>query len=124
MGLDQSTIDRLRSTMTIDFTTVGRNSGERRTIEIWWFHVDGRFIITGTPGPRDWLANVRNDPGVVITTPHGAFRGTAVEIADASFRRTVFSDPNIGWYQTQAQLETLIDTAPMIEVQLLGPTVG
>ena len=67
MPLEPATLAMLRSTMTIDFTTIGRNSGQPRTIEIWWFHVDGRFIITGTPGTRDWLANIRANPAVVIS---------------------------------------------------------
>jgi hypothetical protein len=121
MSLEQSTIEQLRSTMTIDLTTIGRTSGQPRTIEIWWFHVEGRFIITGTPGPRDWLANVRSEPTVVITSPHGEFHGTAIEIADPIFKRAVFTHPDIGWYQTQAQLDDLVETAPMIEVDLLGP---
>ena len=47
---------------TIDLTTVGRRSGRESRIEIWWFLVDGRFFITGTPGARDWYANVTFDP--------------------------------------------------------------
>jgi deazaflavin-dependent oxidoreductase (nitroreductase family) len=118
MPLPQATIDQLQSSMTVDFTTIGRNSGEPRTIEIWWFHIEDRFIITGTPGPRDWLANVRANPAIVITAASGKFDGTAVEIDDHDFRRTVFTDPRIGWHQTQEQLEVLIESAPMIEVRL------
>jgi hypothetical protein len=114
--LDQATTDHLKSTMTIDLTTIGRTSGEPRTIEIWWFHVEGRFVITGTPGPRDWLANVRQNSAIVITAPQGEFHGTAVEIDDPTFKRTVFTHPGIGWYRTQAQLEALIETAHMIEI--------
>lgn len=119
MPLDKKTFDQLKATMTVDLTTVGRSSGLPRTIEIWWFHVEGRFIITGTPGPRDWLANVRSDPGVVISCALGDFAGTAVEIADSSFRRNFFSHPNTSWYKTQAELAELIETAPMIEVVLI-----
>ena len=120
MTLDQATIDRLGSTMTVDLTTIGRTSGLPRTTEIWWFRVDGRFIITGPPGPRDWLANVRQNPTIVITAPEGEFQGTAVEIHDPNFRRVVFMHPGVGWYQSQSQLEALIETAPMIEVLLEG----
>ena len=56
----------LAAQRTIDLTTVGRKSGEPRRIEIWWFHVDGRFIISGTPGRRHWLANILVNPDVVI----------------------------------------------------------
>jgi len=108
----------LARTRTVDLTTIGRRTGEPRRVEIWWFHVDGRFIITGTPGRRDWLANVRANPEVVISAPIGAFPATVTEIDDEDFRRRVFMDPQIGWYRTQAELDRLVATAPMIEVQL------
>lgn len=116
MPLESSDIETLAGTRTVDLTTIGRRSGQPRTIEIWWFHVDGRFIITGTPGRRDWLANVRADPRVTISAADGAFPGTAIEIDDEHFRRRVFTDPQIGWYRTQAELDHLVATAPMIEV--------
>ena len=109
-------IERLARTRTVDLTTIGRRTGEPRTVEIWWFHVDGRFIITGTPGRRDWLANVRSNPQVVISAPNGDFDARVEEIDDHEFRRRVFTDPQIGWYRTQAELDRLVATAPMIEV--------
>jgi F420H(2)-dependent quinone reductase len=116
MQLQQATIRSLASTRTIDLTTIGRRSGERRTVEIWWFHVDDRFIVTGTPGRRDWLANVRADNSVLITTPFGEFLGNAVEIDDPEFRRRVFTDPMTSWYKTQKELDDLVETAPMVEI--------
>ena len=110
--------ERLARTRTVDLTTIGRRSGRPRTVEIWWFHVDGRFIITGTPGRRDWLANVRANPSVKISAGDGVFHGTATEIDDADFKRRVFGDPQIGWYRNQAQLNHLVETAPMIEITL------
>ena len=109
-------IETLANTRTVDLTTIGRRSGQPRTVEIWWFHVDGRFIITGTPGPRDWLANVRADPAVVVSDRRGSYHGTVTEIHDEEFRRRVFEDPQIGWYSTQAELDVLVSSAPMIEV--------
>lgn len=49
MPLDADTIARLGRTRTIDLTTIGRRSGRLATIEIWWFHFEGRFIVTGPP---------------------------------------------------------------------------
>lgn len=118
MPVSTTDIARLARTRTVDLTTIGRRSGQPRTVEIWWFHVDGRFIITGTPGRRDWLANARANPAVVISAPNGDFEGTIEEIDDPQFRHRVFTDPQIGWYRTQAQLDNLIETAPMIEVHL------
>jgi deazaflavin-dependent oxidoreductase (nitroreductase family) len=111
-----SDIEMLSRTRTIDLTTIGRRTGEPRTVEIWWFHVDGRFIITGTPGRRDWLANVRANPAVVVSAHGQSFSASTSEIEDADFKRRVFTDPQIGWYRTQADLDHLVETAPMIEV--------
>ncbi len=103
---------------TIDLTTTGRHSGAPARIEIWWFHVDGRFIITGTPGKRDWLANITANPAITIHSPLGDHPGTAVVVDDPEFRRRVFTDPQIGWYRTQSELDHLVAEAPMIEVVL------
>ncbi|MGN6742615.1 MAG: nitroreductase family deazaflavin-dependent oxidoreductase [Amnibacterium sp.] len=46
----------------IDITTTGKRSGEPRRIEIWFHRVDGRYYITGTPGPRSWYANLLANP--------------------------------------------------------------
>ena len=104
--------------MTIDFTTIGRRSGDPARIEIWWFHVDGRFIVTGTPGPRDWYANVLANPNVTIHAPFGDFPGRASIVEDMDFRRRVFIDPSVSWYRSQTELDRLVNEAPMIEIDL------
>jgi len=111
-------IARLAATRTIDLTTYGRRSGQLSRIEIWWFHVADRFIITGTPGRRDWYANVLANPNVTIHAPIGDFPGRAVVVEDPSFRHEVFTHPEISWYRTQSELQHLVDKAPMVEVQL------
>ena len=59
-------IDDVQATVskdpTIDITTTGRHSGDARRIEIWMLVIEDRFFITGTPGPRGWLANVAERP--------------------------------------------------------------
>lgn len=47
---------------TIDITTIGRRSGEPRRIEIWFHNLEGRLLITGSPGRRDWYANLVANP--------------------------------------------------------------
>lgn len=115
---DPHIVDRLASTRTVDLTTIGRRSGNPSRIEIWWFHVEDRFVITGTPGKRDWYANILANPQVTIHAPFGDFSGKAAIIEDAEFRRRVFTDPAIGWYRSQSELERLVETAPMIEIAL------
>jgi deazaflavin-dependent oxidoreductase (nitroreductase family) len=111
-------VDRLATIRTIDLTTFGRKTGLPRRIEIWWFHVDGRFVITGTPGRRDWLANVIANPEVIVHADGHDLRARAKVIEDSTFRRRVFSQPTTRWYSSMAELERLVDTAPMIEVEI------
>jgi hypothetical protein len=47
---------------TIDITTTGRTSGRARRVEMWFHNLDGRLYLTGTPGSRDWYANLRAHP--------------------------------------------------------------
>ncbi|WP_245883184.1 nitroreductase/quinone reductase family protein [Streptomyces hyaluromycini] len=56
---------------TIDITTLGARSGIARRIEIWFHRVDGRWYLTGMPGPRNWYANLRADPRFVVHLKHG-----------------------------------------------------
>ncbi|MEX0864263.1 MAG: nitroreductase family deazaflavin-dependent oxidoreductase [Acidimicrobiia bacterium] len=118
MAITPELTEKLASMRTIDLTTYGRKTGRPRRIEIWWFHVDGRFIISGTPGRRDWLANIRANPNVIVHAGGHDLDGVAAEIVDPSFRRHVFKSPHTRWYSTQAQLERLVETAPMIEIAL------
>lgn len=116
MARDGFDVDRFASQRTIDLTTFGRRTGLPRRIEIWWFHVDGRFVITGTPGRRDWLANVNARPEVVIHVDNLDLPATVRTIADRELRLRVFTHPGVTWYRTQAELDDLVNEAPMVEV--------
>jgi len=111
-------IEQLAARRTIDLTTYGRKTGLPRRIEIWWFHVDGRIVITGTPGRRDWLANVIANPAVVVHVDGTDIEATARVVEEPDLRRTVFTQPSTRWYSTQAELDRLVETAPMIELHL------
>jgi deazaflavin-dependent oxidoreductase (nitroreductase family) len=113
MTFDRSTLAAQR---TIDLTTRGRRSGRPRRVEIWWFHVEGRFIITGTPGRRDWLANIHADESVVIHVNGEDLPARAVPVDDLEFRRRFFTRPSTSWYSTQSELDHLVATAPMVEI--------
>ena len=117
MDLDLNRIARHR---TIDLTTTGRKSGRPSRIEIWWFRVDDRFIISGTPGRRDWLANVLADPRVTVHVDGENIPARAVPIDDPDFRRRFFTQPATSWYSSQAQLDGLVASAPMVEI-VFGP---
>ena len=119
MPMDDTTLRTLADTRTIDLTTFGRRSGRPSRIEIWWFHFDHSFIVTGTPGPRHWLANVRADPRVIIHVEDADHEARAVEVYDVERRRRFFSQTQeeVAWYRSQAELDRLVAEAPMIEIR-------
>ena len=59
-------LEDLPLTGTCDLTTMGRRSGRWRRVEIWYVIVDGQLVVTGTPGARHWLANLRANPEAVV----------------------------------------------------------
>lgn len=106
---------------TVDITTIGRRSGQPRRIEIWMMDIDGRYFITGTPGRRDWLANLRANPALVVHLKRRAgidVPAHAIEVIDAPTRRRVFEHLVANWYRTQTPMDDLVATAPMVEVSM------
>ncbi|UCG40471.1 MAG: nitroreductase family deazaflavin-dependent oxidoreductase [Acidimicrobiia bacterium] len=101
---------------TVDLTTWGRRSGLPRRIEIWMVRVADRYYITGTPGRRDWLANVRAKAEAVIHTQTHDVRCSVREVTEDAERRSVMKAAASHWYRSQRDLSDLVAHAPMIEL--------
>jgi F420H(2)-dependent quinone reductase len=71
---------------TIDITTIGRTSGQPRGIEMWCHNLDGTVYFTGTPGKRDWYANMLAHPDFTFHLKQGV-------VADLPARATPVTDP-------------------------------
>jgi hypothetical protein len=81
--------------------------------------VDGRSFITGTPGPRAWLANLLADPALTVHLKQSVpadLPATARIVTDEATRRHVLSHPAASWYRSQVPLEQLVASAPMVEL--------
>ncbi len=111
----------LENDLTIDITTTGRRSGEPRRIEIWFLNVDGEIYITGTPGQRDWFANMRANPALrfhLKESIQADLDATTTNVTDEEERRRVFNDPSAEWYLRQGDtMEDLIADAPMVRLE-------
>lgn len=111
----------LAADMTIDITTTGRHSGEPRRIEIWFLNVDGMIYITGSPGARDWYANLLADPALIFHLKESTtadLAATATIVTDREERARVFAVPSASWYLQQGDsLQSLLDDAPMVRLQ-------
>ncbi len=105
---------------TIDITTIGRQSNRPRRIEIWFRSVDGHIYITGTPGPRDWYANLQANPRFTFHLKESVQADLAARarfIRDVEERRRILSAPAMAWYHRQvAAVEELVAGSPLIEV--------
>lgn len=105
---------------TIDITTTGRKSGQPQRIEIWFRQVNGRTFITGTPGPRDWLANMQVNPRIIFHLKQSIqadLPATIRLVTDSAERQGILTAPNMNWYhQNSESVEDFVANAPLVEV--------
>jgi deazaflavin-dependent oxidoreductase (nitroreductase family) len=109
----------LADDLTVDITTTGARTGQPRRIEIWMLHIDGRYFITGTPGPRDWLANLTAHPDFTLHLKQRVqadLPARATPVTDEETRRTVLTHAVATWYRGEAPIDELVASAPMVEV--------
>ena len=90
-------LDSLASEQFCYLTTLGRRSGFRREIEIW-FGLDGRtlYMLSGGRDRSDWVRNILADPKVTVRIGDSEFdgQGRVVEAAtgeDALARRLLLA---------------------------------
>src|SRR5439155_17017385 len=85
-SMDEQVRAALEQGRLIDITTIGRQSGGPRRIEIVYSRVDGDVYITGTPGRRSWYANL-------LANPAFTFHLKESVIADLPAHATPITDP-------------------------------
>jgi F420H(2)-dependent quinone reductase len=116
----------LETERTIDITTTGRTSGRPRRIEMWFHNLDGRLYLTGTPGTRDWYANLQVDPAFTFHLK-GRVRADlparATAVVDPTARRAILARllDRLG---RPADLEAWIRESPLVEVEIVEAAPG
>jgi deazaflavin-dependent oxidoreductase (nitroreductase family) len=107
-------VEALRRNRTIDITTTGARSGRPRRIETWAW-VDGDTVyLTGSPGRRDWYANLLANPELTIHLKrelHADVPARARPIVDPEQRRAVFARLR------PAHADAWTDGSPLAEVE-------
>ena len=121
IGPDSSADER-----TIDITTLGRRSGIPRRIEVWFHRVDGRWYLTGVPGPRSWYANLRANPRFIVHLKHGVtadLPATAAPVDEPTRRRVITAvldlqtQPDIAARVSRRQdLDDWLARSPLVEI--------
>ncbi|MFI1993378.1 nitroreductase family deazaflavin-dependent oxidoreductase [Actinoplanes sp. NPDC020271] len=107
-------LDRHR---TVEITTIGRRSGQPRRIETWRYRAGGRYWLTGSPGTRDWYANLTAHPGFTLHVEGHDLPVRARVVTDPDERAWVFGEivPGLDW---AGNLESWIDGSPLVEIEL------
>jgi deazaflavin-dependent oxidoreductase (nitroreductase family) len=118
--MDKRIENALNQDDTIDITTIGRKSGRPQRIEIWFKRVNDCTYITGTPGRRDWYANLLANPHFTFHLKQSLqtdLRARARPIVDEAEHRRILADPVMAWYQSQVHsLDDLVAGSPLVEV--------
>ena len=110
----------LEQDRTIDITTKGRKSGQDRRTEIWFHNLEGKYYITGTPGTRDWYANMVADPQITFHLKQSVqadIPARARPITEDEERRQVF----LGVFdklEGDRDLDEWMAHSPLVEVEL------
>jgi len=121
--VDDAARQALERDRTIDITTTGRRSGRARRLETWFFNVDGRIYLTGSPGRRDWLANLRANPELTFHLKQSVradLPARARVIDEPGERRRVMSRivASLGGGR---RLDDWVARSPLVEVEFQSP---
>jgi deazaflavin-dependent oxidoreductase (nitroreductase family) len=116
-ALDERVRRALSRGHNIDITTIGRQTGLPRRIELVFHNIDGRIVISGVPGRRSWYANL-------VANPHLTFHlkgpikadlpATARPITEPDERREVMGAVARNWRRND--LEVMMRHSPLVEV--------
>jgi deazaflavin-dependent oxidoreductase (nitroreductase family) len=104
----------------IDITTSGRKTGLPRRKEIRFHNIDGQLYITGTPGRRDWYANLLAHPEFTFHLKQSVradLPARATPILDQARRRAVIAAIHQK-RRRYGDLEVWVEASPLVQVEL------
>jgi hypothetical protein len=104
---------------TIDISTIGRKSNKPHRIETWLFRASGRYFLTGSPGRRDWYANLLATPDFTLHLKQSAtadLPARATPITDEGQRRAIYTEI-LSDLDALPDLEAWMTGSPLMEIQ-------
>ena len=109
----------LQTDRVIDITTVGRKTGQPRRKEIWFHNLDGRIFITGSPGRRDWYANLVASSRFTFHlkwSVQADLQAQATPIRDEGQRLEILAGIRQKLDRDLGSLESMVKGSPLVEV--------
>jgi deazaflavin-dependent oxidoreductase (nitroreductase family) len=119
--MDERIQHALARDRTIDIITRGRKTGQLRRTEIWFHTMNGQVYLTGTPGRRDWYANLLAHPECTCHLKHSTtadLPARATPILDTASRRAIIA----GIHHTLGgarDLDAWVNGRPLMAVEFL-----
>jgi len=103
---------------TVEITTTGRRSGQPRRIETWRYRAAGRYWLTGSPGARDWYANLLVHPEFTLHLGDRDLRVRGRPVTDPAERARVLGEivPGLDW--AAGGLDSWLAGSPLVEIEL------
>jgi deazaflavin-dependent oxidoreductase (nitroreductase family) len=96
-----ATLERLADEKVCYLTTIGRRSGKRHTIEIWFApHDRTLYLLSGGGDSADWVRNIRKTSAVRVRVGGRTVDGTAREIAspeEDALARELLDEKYMSW---------------------------
>ena len=120
--MEERVRNALANDRTIDITTIGRTSGIPRRIETWYYRVDDQIYLTGSPGRRDWYANLLANPGFTFHLKQSVaadLPARATPITDSEQKRAIFARILSDLDGTE-NLEAWLEGSPLMSVSFNG----
>ena len=122
--MDEALREAIIRDPVVDITTTGRKSGKTRRIEIWCHELEGRLYITGTPGRRDWYANMVAHPDFILHLKGSMQRdlpARATPVTDVHERCKVFQGLLLAEERMRnVEPESWARRSPLVKVELQG----
>ena len=103
--------------LTVEITTIGRRSGQPRRLETWRYRAAGRYWLTGSPGARDWYANLMVHPEFTLHLKDRDLPVRGRLVTDPDERARVLGEivPGLDW---AGSLESWLAGSPLVEIEL------
>jgi deazaflavin-dependent oxidoreductase (nitroreductase family) len=122
--MDERVRNALAHDRTIDITTTGRRSGLPRRIETWFYRVGDQIYLTGSPGRRDWYANLLANPDFTFHLKQSVaadLPARATPITNPEERRAIFARilSDLGGSH---DLKAWLKGSPLMAVDVNGPS--
>jgi len=119
--MDDAVRRALETDLVIDITTTGKKTGRSRRKEIWFHNLDGQLYITGSPGQRDWYANLVTNPDFTFhlkRSTRADLPARATPILDKARRREVLQKIHERFKERRWDLDEWVERSPLVQVEI------